>query len=87
MTPLDKNVAYVATLIIAVMLSVTSTRDYIVELVLIVGAMVWFGLLVLWNLITSVDVRIITGVVMGVLFATAVVVNERETRSRRRTRR
>lgn len=87
MTQVEKNVAYVATLVISVLLNVTPTRDYIVELAVIFGAIVWFGLIVLWNLIMSVDIRIITGVIMGLLFTAAVVVNERETRPRRWTRR
>lgn len=73
----EKNVAYIATLISIVLWSVPASRDFIVELTQVLAAMVWFGLLVVWQLIISINVNVIIGVVTGLAFVTAVVTGER----------
>lgn len=52
-TQTDKNVAYVAALLLVIIFSVPVTRDYVIEVGEFVGAMVYFGLLVMWNWFTG----------------------------------
>lgn len=78
MTPREKNVAYVVALAGVILLSVPATRDFIVELTMIIVVMVYFGLLVLWHWLMSISWTIITGVVLGVIFTTAAVIGERD---------
>lgn len=73
----EKNVAYVATLLSIVLWSVPASRDFIMELAPLLAAMIWFGLLVVWNVIISIDVNVIIGVLTGLAFVGAVVTGER----------
>lgn len=83
MTPIQKNVAYVVTVVGAVLLSVAPTREFIIELTLIIALMVYFGLRVVWNVIMSVGTNVLLGIVTGVAFVAAAIVSERRGRRAR----
>lgn len=48
-TQTDKNAAYVAAVLLVIVFSVPASRDYVTDVGEFVGAMVYFGLLVMWN--------------------------------------